>query len=82
MPTYRERVSAEGILRGHGHNAEPQCRISATKISLGTTDFTYSQFGIESISKPLPDGNYQLLALGYELPVRYRGGIWTWGGTA
>ena len=80
MPTYGERVSADGVLRGRGHDAAAQCRVSATKISLGTVDFTYSEFVIERVSQPLSDGDYHLFALGYELPVRYRGGIWTWGG--
>jgi hypothetical protein len=80
LPTYKERVIADGILRGDGHDAEAHCRVSATKVSLGTGEFTYSKYHLESISKPVPEGNYHLFALGSVLPVRYQGGILLWGG--
>jgi len=80
LPTYKERVIADGILRGHGHDAEAQCRVSATKISLSIGEFAYSHYELVSISKPVPDGNYHLFTLGSVSPVRYRGGILLWGG--
>ena len=58
--TTREHVSFPGILRG-----QATCTVRATKFGLlGSNDFNYSPASIANVSKPLPDGEYQLLLAG------------------
>jgi hypothetical protein len=75
MASMRERVSFRGILRGQGHEAN--CTVWATKVSLpGTSTVAYTHYTIDSVSTPLPEGEYQLSANGEVSTVRYQNGHW------
>jgi hypothetical protein len=76
MASVRERVSFPGILRGGGH--ETNCTVRATKVSLPgeSSVFEYVDYSVEKVSKPLPDGLYQLLAQGKTISLRYQNGSW------
>ena len=74
MASTRERVSFQGILRGHG--CEANCTVFATKISVPGGDFDYRKYTIGQVSKPLPDGNYQLSVNGALITVRNLNGSW------
>ena len=75
MVERRVRVRFHGILRGQGH--QTTCTVSATRVSLpGTGVEAYTQYRIESVSKPLPEGTYELVANGEVTRVRYQNGHW------
>jgi len=76
MASIRECVSFPGILRGGGH--EVNCIVRATKVSLPgePSVFEYVDYFIEKVSKPLPDGLYQLLAQAKTISLRYQNGSW------
>jgi hypothetical protein len=76
MASRKERVSFPGILRGGGHEAT--CTVRATKVSLPgeASVFEYVDYSVENVTKPLPDGVYQLLAQGKTISLRNRNGSW------
>jgi hypothetical protein len=75
MTSTQERVNFPGILRGQGHEAN--CTVWATKASLpGTSEFTYTSYSIENVSKTLPEGEYQLFANGQVSTALHRNGRW------
>ncbi len=76
MASRKERVSFPGILHGGGHEAK--CTVRATKVSLPgeASVFEYVDYSVENVTKPLPDGVYQLLAQGKTISLRYRNGSW------
>ena len=75
MPSIRERVRFTGILRSEGQEAE--CTVWATKVSLpGSNAVAYAKYSIQSVSKPLPDGNYTLTVNGEQYAVRCHNGNW------
>jgi hypothetical protein len=76
MASIRARVSFPGILRGGGHEAN--CTVRATKVGLPgePSVFEYVDYSVEKVSKPLPDGLYQLLAQGKTISLRYQKGSW------
>ena len=76
MASTREHVSFPGILRGGGHEAN--CAVRATKVSLPgePSVFEYVDYSIRDVSKPLPDGDYELLAHGKTIAVRNKNGYW------
>jgi hypothetical protein len=70
-----ERISFIGLLRGDGGQAE--CTVSAIKVSLpGTTDYELTQYSIMRVSKPLPEGKYQLSAHGKTIDITHHNGDW------
>jgi hypothetical protein len=76
MASIRERVSFSGILKGAGHEAN--CTVRAIKVSLPgkPSVFEYVNYSIENVSKPLPDGIYELAAQGKTIAVRNKNGDW------
>jgi len=81
MASTREAVSFLGILRGGGQEAT--CTVLATKVSLpggGPGAVAYCDYEIESVSKQLPEGVYQLLARGETTSLRHtKDGYWVAG---
>ena len=75
MASMRKRVSFRGIVRGE-QGEEAECTGSATEVSLPGLPPQYVQFHIDTVSKPLPDGNYIVFALGQSAPARYVNGQW------
>jgi len=75
MASQRERVSFPGIIKGGGHDAN--CTMYATKVTLpGTSESAYTDFSIQSVSKSLPDGTYEVTARGETTRVRLQNGYW------
>lgn len=75
MASQRERVSFPGIIKGGGHEAS--CTIHATKVTLpGTSESAYTDYSIQSVSKALPEGNYEVTARGETTRVRFHNGHW------
>jgi hypothetical protein len=76
MASTREPVSFPGILRGGGH--EGTCTVRAMKVSLPgkPSVFEFVNYSIENVSKPLPDGIYELSANGRTIAVRNQNGNW------
>jgi hypothetical protein len=77
-PIMRERINnCPGMLRGNGYEAE--CKISATKVFRpgSTTDYELIHRSITHVSKPLPEGRYELTALGQITNLEHRDGQWT-----
>lgn len=76
MASNKEVVILDGVVRGEGHEAT--CRICATRVSLpgapGITETT--DWSMLDISKPLPDGDYEVLAEGKRVLVRHIAGQW------
>ena len=59
MAFKHEPVRMSCLIRGCGESAG--CMVSALRVSLvGTEFFKDCQFKIEWVSRPLPEGNYQL----------------------
>jgi len=77
MPSTQERVSFPGILGGGGGH-EATFTVRATKVSLPgePSVFEHVDYSVEKVSKPLPDGLYQLLAQGKTISLRYQNGSW------
>jgi hypothetical protein len=75
MASTRKRVSFRGIVRGE-HGEEAECTGSATEVSLPGLPPQYVHFHIEAVSKPLPDGNYTVFALGQNAPARRMNSQW------
>lgn len=76
MASTKEPVSFPGILRGAGQEAN--CTVRATKVSLSgePSVFACVNFSIKEVSKPLPDGDYELVAHGKTVTVRNNNGHW------
>jgi len=76
MASTKESVSFPGTLRGAGQEAN--CTVGATKVSLPgePSVFEYVNYSIKDVSKPLPDGDYELLAHGKTITVRNKNGHW------
>lgn len=75
MATQRERVSFPGFIKGGGHEAN--CTIHATKVTLpGTSESAYADYSIQSVSKSLPDGIYEVTTRGETTRVRLQNGHW------
>jgi hypothetical protein len=74
--TIREPVRFNGLLAGHGQEAE--CTVFATRVTLGTQGPSkVIGHTIRAVSKVLPEGDYQLaVSNGEVIPVRYHGGHW------
>jgi hypothetical protein len=71
----RRRVTFSGVLRGEGQEAE--CTIAATEVSLpGTSASALCDYSVQTVSKPLPEGRYQLDARGETIKLRFRDGHW------
>jgi hypothetical protein len=71
----REHVSFSGLIRGEGHEAS--CTINAMKVTLpGTSESAYVDYSIQGVSKPLPEGNYEVTARGETTHMRFHDGHW------
>jgi hypothetical protein len=67
-----ELVTLQGILKG-----DATCVATATKIYLpDSSGVDYVGPSIKSVSKELPEGNYDLSIPGKSIPMRYRAGVW------
>jgi hypothetical protein len=76
MASTRRRIRFSGtVLSEHGVEGA-DCTGSATEVSLPGQPPQYVQFHIDSVSKPLPDGNYIVSALGQNSPAHYVNGQW------
>jgi hypothetical protein len=74
MGSQKEAVSFPGIIRGGGHEAN--CTVLATKVGLPGIASTYCDYSVENVSKPLPEGRYQLFVNGETYALRYENGFW------
>jgi hypothetical protein len=70
----KERVELRERLSGQGHEAD--CIVSAIKVTLPGPS-AYAGYSVRSVSKTLPEGDYQIfLSNGETFPVRHHGGNW------
>jgi hypothetical protein len=79
MASRREAVLLPGILRGGGK--EITCTVRATKVSLSESfglpvAVAYCEYSIQSLSKVLPEGRYQLSVNAEVIPMQYQSGLW------
>lgn len=75
MASVKRKVQFSGVLRGEGHVAT--CTGSVTKTTEPVTGISaYTGLSIENLSKPLPNGNYELTANGEIIRVRHHGNEW------
>jgi len=75
MASTRKLVNFPGILTGHGQRAT--CIVSAVQVTLGGTSVSaYTDYSITNVSRPLPDGDYELFANGEKSRVRLQDGSW------
>ena len=77
MASNKELVTLEGVVRGEGY--EVSCKIRAVKVSLpGAPGISETaDWSMIDTSEPLPDGEYEVLADGKQVPVRYINGQWS-----
>src|SRR5260370_38710515 len=75
MPVRRRGVF-RGRLSGLGHEAD--CHVSAIEVTEpGGGVRTYTRHSVQRVSKPLPEGDYQLLMSNGEIVrLRYQSGHW------
>jgi hypothetical protein len=74
MASTQQRVRFTGVVRGQGGEAE--CAGWVTMVTLPGLPPEYTQYHIDTLSKPLPDGNYTVFAHGGSYAVRYVNGHW------
>jgi hypothetical protein len=74
MSSIKEHVSFTGIIRGQGHEAN--CTVTALKMTRGTGIPAYTRYEVKAVSRPLPEGDYQLTVNGQSFPIRHRGEYW------
>ena len=75
MASTKQLVNFPGVLHGQGHVAT--CTVYATKVTQpGTSESAYTDYNIKDVSKSLPEGGYELLAMGENFQVRLQNGIW------
>jgi hypothetical protein len=75
MTSSKRFVRFRGIVRGNGVEAE--CVVRALEVRLlGTDAIAYTQYRVEDVSKPLPDGLYDIIVNGETQKVRYQNGHW------
>lgn len=75
MASTRKSVSFPGVLTGQGQQAT--CVVSALEVTLGgTNESAYIDYSISSVSKMLPDGDYELVANGEKSRIRLKNGSW------
>jgi hypothetical protein len=72
--TQRQRVRFVAVVRGQG--GEAQCEGWVTIVTLPGLPPEYTQYQIDTLSKPLPDGSYTIIAHGRSVPLRYANGNW------
>jgi hypothetical protein len=75
MASTRKSVSFPGVLTGQGQQAT--CMVSAVEVTLGgTSESAYIDHSISSVSKMLPEGDYELVANGEKSRIRLKNGSW------
>lgn len=75
MTSPRRMVRFSGTLLGQGEEAA--CIINAMEVTNpGVGAVAYCRQSIESVSKVLPDGDYQLLANGETVAFHFSNGNW------
>lgn len=75
MAAHKERVSFLGVIRGQ--EQEATCTVDAIKTTLpGAEVSALSNYSIRNVSRPLPDGNYEMTVQGETIRVRLNNGFW------
>lgn len=74
MAGTKRLVQFPGLLRGQGK--EVACTIEALEITSASVPPAYSRYHVIDVSKPLPNGLYELTARGQTKHLRYEGGFW------
>jgi hypothetical protein len=68
MMSKKKLVTLYGVLKGNGHEAA--CRVKAVKVSLDAATFEYTDLEVTEVSRPLPDGVYELEVENKKIRVR------------
>jgi hypothetical protein len=71
MAATERRVRFSGVVRGASGEAE--CGGWVTEVTLPGLPPDYREYRIDTLSKPMPDGEYTLSVHGTSQPVRYYG---------
>jgi hypothetical protein len=75
MASIKEPVFFAGTIRGQGR--ESPCTVSAQKVTMpGTGLFAYAHYSVRTVSRPLPEGDYELFVNGQTVAMRHQGGNW------
>jgi len=74
MASNRRKVRLEGIVRGEDNEAT--CVVAATEVSLLGVPPAYCEFSVESVSKRLPPGRYEVTTNGQTNRLRFDGRYW------
>ena len=74
MASTKRRVRFKAIIRGQGGEAE--CTVWATEVTSPGVPPAYATYEIDSVSKPLPDGDYTVSVNDESHPVRRMNGHW------
>jgi hypothetical protein len=69
-------VSFPGILRGEGHEANCTVRAIEVREPGGGSAVALVRHSVHNVSKPLPDGAFQLFANGQVTHLRHQGDHW------
>ena len=76
MASTRRQVRFTGSICDLSGAEIDTCEGWVTKVSLQGLPPRYIQYHIDTLSKPLPDGDYIIVAPGTRERVRYQGGQW------
>ena len=75
MTSIKEPVSLTGTIRGQDHEAH--CVVTALKVTIpGTGISAYARFHVKSVSRRLPQGEYELSVRGQTFAIRHQGEYW------
>lgn len=74
MASSQRRVRFQGVLRSN--DQEVTCQITATEVSIPGVPPAYCQYAVNSVSKKLPPGKYELTTRGEVIRVRFDGNFW------
>jgi hypothetical protein len=74
MASTKRRVQFSGVIQGNGHQAE--CEGWCLEVSLSGGPTAHTQYSIDTVSVPLPDGDYTVFAHGTSQAVRRVNGMW------
>ncbi len=73
LASTKERVRLTETLRGQAQEAS--CTVVATKVSLPNSGMAaFANYSVESVSKPLPEGTYELFVNGSLILLRHQNG--------
>jgi hypothetical protein len=75
MISPKKLVILSGTIRGQGHEAH--CTLSALEVTLPGADFAaYAQYSVRTVSRRLPEGDYEVSVNEQSFAVRHEGGHW------